>query len=275
MYHAPTDTLTLFIPPLDPDDVVWSGLPLSPEEALDTYNVDQCFTNEELKKRFDLLAEQQGQSILAVTNRGDLPFEPTGFSQISRETLHGVIDRCRVTKDAYEVALLRKANAIAADAHTSALKHVPKATNEAELKGQFLCTCVSQGAKHQAYGGIFGCGTNAATLHYQNNDEALTGKRNILIDAGPEWRGYCADITRTLPLHADGFDKESAQIYVIVEQMQEACFKLLKAGVEWEQVHLLSHEIAIEGLLSIGLLKGDKAAILKARTSVAFYPHGL
>jgi Xaa-Pro dipeptidase len=28
------DHLTLFIPPVNADDVVWSGLPLSPQEAL-------------------------------------------------------------------------------------------------------------------------------------------------------------------------------------------------------------------------------------------------
>jgi Xaa-Pro dipeptidase len=31
------DKLTLFIPPIDPEDVVWSGLPLSAEEALQKF----------------------------------------------------------------------------------------------------------------------------------------------------------------------------------------------------------------------------------------------
>ena len=254
--------------------MIWSGLPLSPEEALEIYNVDNVHTNTELKAHFAELAHQGKDHVLAITGRGELPFELEGL-HIDRNTLHKCIDECRVIKDAYEVALLRKANAVTADAHVSAMTSIPSSGNETELQGQFLCTCYSQNAKQQAYGGIFGCGTNAATLHYQRNDDPLTKKRNILIDAGAEWRGYCADVTRTMPLHPDGFDKESAQIYVIVEQMQEACFKLLKAGVRWEDVHLLAHEIAVEGLLSIGLLKGDKTEIIKARTSVAFFPHGL
>lgn len=254
--------------------MIWSGLPLSPKEALDKYEVDRCYTTPELKERFESLVNQSKDNILAVTGRGELPFEPYGL-QVNRDALHQCIDECRVVKDAYEIALLRKANAITANAHISALKSIPGSQNETELQGQFLCTCVSQGAKHQGYAGIFGCGTNAATLHYQSNDSLLTGKRNILIDAGAEWQGYCADVTRTMPLHPDGFDKESAQIYVIVDQMQEACFKMLRAEVQWEDVHLLAHEIAVEGLLSIGLLKGDKTEIIKARTSVAFFPHGL
>lgn len=50
---------------------------------------------------------------------------------------------------------------------------------------------------------------------------------------------------------------------------------MLKHGVSWDEVHLLAHKIAIEGLLALGILKGNKDEILKARTSVAFFPHGL
>ncbi len=57
--------------------------------------------------------------------------------------------------------------------------------------------------------------------------------------------------------------------------MQLECIKALKEGVLWDDVHLLAHKVAIDGLLSLGILKGDKDEILKNRTSVAFFPHGL
>jgi Xaa-Pro dipeptidase len=57
--------------------------------------------------------------------------------------------------------------------------------------------------------------------------------------------------------------------------MQDVCTNMLKEGVLWDDVHLRAHKIAIDGLLALGILKGDKEAILKARTSVAFFPHGL
>ena len=50
---------------------------------------------------------------------------------------------------------------------------------------------------------------------------------------------------------------------------------MLKAGALWDDIHLKAHEIAIEGLLKLGILKGDKEEILKKRISVAFFPHGL
>ena len=57
--------------------------------------------------------------------------------------------------------------------------------------------------------------------------------------------------------------------------MQEACINMLKDGILWDDAHLTAHKIAINGLLALGILKGDKETILKARTSVAFFPHGL
>lgn len=50
---------------------------------------------------------------------------------------------------------------------------------------------------------------------------------------------------------------------------------MLKAGVLWDDIHLEAHKIAIEGLLKLGILRGDKEDILKSKTSVAFFPHGL
>lgn len=57
--------------------------------------------------------------------------------------------------------------------------------------------------------------------------------------------------------------------------MQVGCIAALKEGLEWEDAHILAHTIAIDGLLSIGLLQGDPQKILEARTSAAFMPHGL
>jgi Xaa-Pro dipeptidase len=57
--------------------------------------------------------------------------------------------------------------------------------------------------------------------------------------------------------------------------MQHVCTEMLKEGVLWDDVHLTAHEIAIEGLIKLGILQGAKDDILKTRTSVAFFPHGL
>ncbi len=276
IYELSTATLTLFIPDLNPDAVIWSGLPLMPTEALKTYDIDACLPNSSLPAHLSSLALQDSVGFYIKDSQRDAflsVVNPSVFTD--SELLHPAIDECRVTKDSYEVALLRKANIISKAAHTAVLRAIPTARNEQDLEAVFIATCISSGAKHQAYHGIFGSGENAATLHYQHNNQPLSGRKNVLVDAGAEWDCYCSDVTRTMPLTGK-FDPESRAIYSIVLKMQSAAFALLKAEVRWETLHIRAHEIAVQGLLELGILRnGTPEELLKERISVAFFPHGL
>ncbi|KAL8672081.1 MAG: hypothetical protein Q9168_003441 [Polycauliona sp. 1 TL-2023] len=277
LYDFSTATLTLFIPDLNPDSVVWSGLPLMPAEAVKRYDIDACLPNSKLPDHLSSLV-QKTSGIQFYTK--DIPKDALhSLAGISVTTdaklLHPAIDECRVTKDSYEIALLRKANTVSTAAHIAALRAIPTARNEQDIEAAFIAACISNGAKHQAYHGIFGSGENAATLHYQHNDQPLSDRKNVLIDAAAEWDCYCADVTRTMPLSGT-FDPDSRAIYSLVLKMQSAAFALLKGNVKWETLHVRAHEIAVQGLLDLGILRnGTAEELMKERMSVAFFPHGL
>jgi Xaa-Pro dipeptidase len=188
--------------------------------------------------------------------------------------LKKAIEICRVGKDDYEIALIRHANDVSTAAHVAVAKAAKTATNERELEAIFIKASIERGCRNQAYHGIFASGTSAATLHYVKNDQPLAGKLNLLVDAAAESDCYAADITRTFPINGK-FSAESLAIYETVLQMQDECINMLKAGVLWDDVHAHAHRVAIAGLLKIGIMKGDAEEIFKARTSVAFFPHGL
>ena len=277
IYELSTSTLTLFIPDLNPDSVIWSGLPLVPPEALERYDIDACFPNSQLPARLSSLAQKDPDIRFYVKDIPRDAFLSLAQTTVPTDTklLHPAIDECRVTKDSYEVALLRKANAISTIAHTAVIHAIPAARNEQDLEAAFVAACISNGAKHQAYHPIFGSGQNAATLHYQHNDQPLSARKNILVDAGAEWDCYCSDVTRTMPL-SGSFDPDSRAIYSLVQQMQSTALALLKADVTWETLHIRAHEIAVQGLLDLGILKsGTAEELMKERISVAFFPHGL
>lgn len=180
-----------------------------------------------------------------------------------------------MVKDAHEIALIRHANAISSHAHANVMRSVNTARNETELMGAFVGTCIANGGREQAYDCICASGVNAGTLHYVGNDLALDDdKLNLLIDAGCEYGCYCSDVTRTYPLKGT-FSKESRQIYDLVDKMQEGCMRLLKAGVKWEDAHVRAHEIAIQGLLELGILRGEPKELFDSRVSTLFLPHGL
>ena len=274
-YDIESTHLTLFIPPIDPESVIWSGLPLSPEEALRIYDVDEVLPSTEINAY--LAAKGCPESgIWAIQNQVSDHAQVT-FQNFERKDLTLVkeaIEECRVVKDDYEVALIRKANAISTTAHTAVLRAVKHVQNERELEAIFLERCIANAAREQAYSSIVASGENAATLHYQKNDEDLKGRWNLLLDAGGEYDCYASDITRTFPISGT-FNKESRQIYDLVLKMQTECMEMLKEGVLWDDVHARAHEVAIEGMLEMGILKGNKKEIFDARTSVAFFPHGL
>lgn len=283
MYDIADDKSTLWIPPVDPEYVMWAGMPLLPEEALERYDVDDVLTTDELQTGRPLIQmlKKQQTTIMLMKDRVDLAlFHSEGVQNLQPEldfdwTRKG-IEACRVVKDDHEISLIRHANIVSSYAHEKVLGAVKRAKNERELNALFVMHCHANGCKEQAYGCICASGTNASTLHYVHNDMPLEGRLNLLIDAGCEYNCYCADITRSFPL--DGkFTKESKEVYDLVLHMQTECMKMIKAGVLWEDVHMRAHNVAAEGLKKLGILdeKLSVQQILDSEITTRFFPHGL
>ncbi|KAF4119422.1 hypothetical protein GMORB2_4941 [Geosmithia morbida] len=275
IYDIQSSKSTLFIPPIDPDDVIWSGLPLSIDEALAKYDVDDVrFTTDINKALSSFSTANPGSTVFSIDGQVSDHIDLSIFSKKNLSAVKEIINRSRVVKDEYEVALIRKANQISGWAHKAVVEKARTAKNESELEAAFLEKCVAHGAKEMAYHPILASGRAAATLHYVNNSAPLHGKINLLIDAGAEWENYSSDITRTFPLNGK-FTPDSRALYDIVYRMQQEAIEQIKPGVLWDDVHTHAHKVAIEGLLSLGVLKGDKDEIFESRTSAAFFPHGL
>ena len=186
------------------------------------------------------------------------------------------MDVARVTKDSFEVKLIRRANSVSAYAHRAVLDGIHRFKNEAQIEATFIDTCMSQGAKHQAYSVIAASGENNSTLHYFKNDEPLKGRQLVCLDAGCEWDCYASDITRTFPISGTWPSQEAKDVYELVQLMQTTCIEKLKPGVRFLDLHLLAHNIAIEGLLRLGILhRGTPEEMYQSGASQAFFPHGL
>ncbi|EEP76062.1 hypothetical protein UREG_00910 [Uncinocarpus reesii 1704] len=281
-YNIDKDELVLYIPPADPDEVIWTGLPMSAEEALKVYDVDVVLPSTEVNAQLAHCCankDSKPKRVYAIPDRvcpetTFLPFDDTNWDVLAQ-----AIEQCRKVKDEYEIALLKRANEISAQAHLAVMKASKTAKNERELEAIFRSTCLYYDSRQQSYGPIMARGVNGATLHYQTNnmdiDDPVTGERpSLLIDAGGEYRMYASDITRAIPLSGK-FSPEARQIYDIVLDMQMQCFGMIKAGVAWDDVHALAHKVAIKGLVNLGILRGSEEELFQKGVSVAFFPHGL
>jgi Xaa-Pro aminopeptidase len=110
------------------------------------------------------------------------------------------------------------------------------------------------GSEYVGYPSIVGGGENSCILHYETNRKKLESGNLLVIDAGAEYHGYTADITRTLPV--DGtFSPEEKAIYNIVLEAQEAGIKACKAGSEFRATHKAAVAVIQKRLLELGVIK--------------------
>ncbi|KAF1844247.1 uncharacterized protein K460DRAFT_397380 [Cucurbitaria berberidis CBS 394.84] len=278
-YDIRLDMLSLFIPRIDPKRVIWNGRGSTQTEALDKYDVDEVYYVDQLP------GFVQDWASCRSNQRADLyilhQFEiPPGFPRLDPRvdsvSLQPAMNIARMVKDDHEIKLIRKANDISSQAHREVLANILKFKNEAQVEGLFMDVCISRQAKQQAYDPIAASGPNAGTLHYDANNENFENRQLMCLDAGCEYELYASDITRTFPLAASWPSKEAENIYKLVQRMQESCIKRLAPGVRYLDLHIRAHQIAIDGLLQLGILhNGTREEIFKAGTSKAFFPHGL
>jgi Xaa-Pro aminopeptidase len=94
-------------------------------------------------------------------------------------------------------------------------------------------------------------------LHYSSNRKQLNGQDMLVADAGAEYHGYTADITRTLP--TDGhFSTEEKAIYNIVLEAQKAGIKACLPGNNFWDPHQAALKVIQKGLAELGITKNAK-----------------
>ncbi|RKP14362.1 peptidase M24, structural domain-containing protein [Piptocephalis cylindrospora] len=204
---------------------------------------------------------------------------PSHASKVNTDHLKDAITEARVLKNDKEISLLRYANKVSSDAHVALMRAAGKSSNERELDALFRYETARFGCRYQAYLPIVGSGTNAAILHYGQNEADMTSLKPgqmVLVDAGAEYHGYAADITRTWPIGGK-FIGESRIIYEIVLAMQKAVLAELRPEVEWEDMHRLAFSVCLDGLISAGIVKEgiSKEDAMANNIPAIFFPHGL
>jgi Xaa-Pro aminopeptidase len=260
-YDIEEDKLTLWIPYTPPATILWFGKTPSVEECLARYEVHEVryvdilmeYLSSRLAKVETLYVLRESQ--LPEINGPGLDLGPDSLKlrlSVDTEQLQPAMDEARLIKTDYEIAMIRKANAVSSEAHRQVAKRMHAMTNECQLKAAFLGSCTAQNAHNQAYPIIAGSGTNASTLHYDANDEPLEGRQLVVLDAGAEWNCYASDITRTLPV-GGSFSPQARAIYDIVHQMQEECIERIRPGVPFRDLHLHACYVAVKGLLKLGM----------------------
>ena len=163
---------------------------------------------------------------------------------------------------------------ISALAHIRAMKQTRPNRYEMEIEGEIQHEFNRFGARFPSYNSIVASGENACVLHYDENSAVMKEDDLLLIDAGAEFAYYAGDITRTFPVNGK-FSEPQKAIYELVLKAQKEAIKLLVPNNSIKIVNDRVMEIFTEGLVELGILKGDVKTLIEQKACRQFYMHGL
>lgn len=164
-----------------------------------------------------------------------------------------ILKELRAIKTPLEVEVMQKAMDITENAFRRLLSFIKPGVMEYEIEAEILHTFLSNRATGPAYSSIIASGDRARTLHYvSNNEECKTGEL-ILMDFGAEYGGYCADLTRTVPVNGK-FTKRQKEVYNACLHLHKYAASILKPGISILAYTDKVGEEATRQFIKIGLL---------------------
>ncbi len=277
---------SMFVRPRDPERETWTGRRAGLEGAKAQYGADQSFAIEKLKEELPRLldgAEQiyfvpgADRGVDEIVN-GALATLRSGERRGMRAPnticdLRTCLHEQRLIKDSAALAVYERAAAITAEAHIAAMRAAggPEGKMEYEIEALVDYTFRRRGGG-PGYGTIVGGGDNATILHYVDCTDALREGELLLIDAGCEIEGFTADVTRTFPIRAP-FSAPQKRLYELVLQTEKACIAAVKPGATIDGIHALAVDLLTQGMVGLGLLTGDPAALVASGAYKRFYMH--
>ncbi|MCK6564353.1 MAG: aminopeptidase P family protein [Dehalococcoidia bacterium] len=278
----PREGWTLFAHVASEEERVWSG----DSEALEGQSLrsglERALPAEQLGR---WLEAHRGEPV-AILGNHDLRHRPGDygverwpaleleFDEALAERLSAAISEMRRTKDAGELDAMRRAAAASRAGHLAGMRVARAGMTERDLQIEIEVRFFRSGAARTAYGSIVGGGPNGAVLHFAPTSRVLGDGELVLVDAGAEVDGYASDVTRTYPVGGI-FQGLHRDLYQLVLGVQEQAIAGVRPGVEYRDLHMSASQRLADGLVQLGILRGDPADLVERDVHALFFPHGL
>jgi Xaa-Pro aminopeptidase len=272
----------LFSQKRDSTKELWHGLCVGQEGACHDFGANQAFSIEEADILLPKLLADREHVYFNIGCDRDFDSRIDFWISQSKNTdaavlyklinLDKVLHEMRLKKTAHELELMRKAAEITAAGHLRAMQKCRPGMHEFELESELLYEFMRLGSRNMAFQTIVGGGANACTLHYSKNTSELIDGDLVLVDAGVEYKYYCADVTRTFPINGK-FTPEQDAIYEAVLTAQLEVINQIRPGVEFNSLQLLAERVITEGLVKLGLLKGRVEDLVSGQSFKPFFMH--
>jgi Xaa-Pro dipeptidase len=250
----------------EPDDF-WHAAPSPPESWwADAYAIEVVT---DASGWAHVLEEEQATALIA---------DPVDFPRLGRhaalnpEHLLWRLDEDRTRKSDWQLDCLRAASRRAVAGHRAAREAFEGGGSELEIHLAYLAAAAHD-PNDLPYNSIVGLNEHAAVLHYQLREPVPPAEhRTFLIDAGAGCHGLCSDITRTWVRSDDGV---FAELLGRMDELQLGLVAKMQPGMDYVALHEETHRGVATILHDAGLAKMSVEAMIEARVTSRFYPHGL
>ena len=165
-----------------------------------------------------------------------------------------IMKELRAIKTAEEVKVIQQAIDITENTFRRLLKFVKPGVMEYEIEAEIFHSLLSQRSAGPAYNSIIASGDRARTLHYVSNNQECKDGELLLMDFGAEYGGYCADLTRTIPVNGK-FTKRQKTVYNACLHLHDYAKSILKPGISIVDYTDKVGEEATKQFLKIGLIR--------------------
>jgi Xaa-Pro aminopeptidase len=280
VFDAQSGQTTLFGKDPTLDDIIWTGPQSTLAEMVQAAGLEhwQDFSTladtlkqaQQSGRNIHFLPPYRGENKIRLYQFLGLPFEAQK-NAASTALIRAVI-RQRSHKQSNEIAEMELAIKTSRAMYLAVMKQCKPGMTEAQLVGVASGIAQASGGA-QAYPIIL---TNQGqVLHNHHYTHTLKAGEMVLADMGAASpRHYASDFTRTFPV-AGQFSSQQKEIYQIVLDAQEKAISLLRPGLRHLDVHLEAAKTIVEGLKTLGLMRGDTQEAVALGAHALFFPHGL
>jgi Xaa-Pro aminopeptidase len=148
----------------------------------------------------------------------------------------------RLVKQPYEIDLLRRAVAITDQTFAHLCRWIQPGMTEKEVQWEVTRQMLELGADSVAFETIVASGPNGSMPHAHPGQRRIQRGELITIDMGARYKGYCADMTRTICL-GEPAETRMVELYEIVLLAMKTCEAGLYAGITGKAADALARNV--------------------------------
>lgn len=263
--------LELFMDDSPSSDTLWHGETPKREEIAAIIGADSAYPFAKLRQGIYKSATIPVQDVVTRQQQDKWLQRKASLEGIDLR-LASAVSHLRLTHDESAIAEIKQAANVTVKAHKAGIEATKSAKTEAEVRAAMEQVILAHNMTC-AYSSIVT--VRGEVLHNNQYLNQLSAGDLLLADVGAETsNGWASDVTRTWAVSGK-FSPTQKDIYDVVLAAHDACIAAVSPGKEYQEIHILAATVIAEGLVNLGILRGNPADLVAMDAHALFFPHGV